>query len=449
MVTIANYQARALARATFSRENKVKSLRPIFVIAAVSLVVMAITLSVAVQARLGNTHKVRYIVKDLGTLGGSFAQAGGISNAGWVEGFSYLPGDNDVHEFLWHPGDRSLTDLGTLGGSNSFSEYRPNDFGNAGGEAETADPDPNGEDFCGFGSGLTCLPFYWNKNRMIPQPTLGGNNGAGFGTNDFGDMAGTAENSKVEPTCPDGSGRLAQYKPVFWSGGRVHELQTFPGDPVGLAYAINNRGQAVGQSGPCGVDFLGTNSHALLWNNVKPTDLGNLGGAMNNLAQDINELGEAVGLSDLAGDATFHAFLWRGKKMIDLGTLPGDIHSNGESINIEEEVVGRSADADFNGSAFVWRNGVMTDLNTLISANSPLFLMNATSNNDLGQIVGSALVVSTGETHVFLATPIAGGALDEEGTSAATDGMIPRPHFVPTERVRRMLQQEHRHFRMH
>jgi probable HAF family extracellular repeat protein len=420
-----------------------KSLRPIFVTTAVFLVALAISLSLVAQAHPRDAHKTRYIVKDLGTLGGSFAAAGGISNTGWVEGYSLLPGDNDVHEFLWHDG--KMTDLGTLGGSNSFSEYRPNDFGNAGGEAETADPDPNGEDFCGFGTQLTCLPFFWQHNRMIPQATLGGNNGAGFGTNDFGEMAGTAENTTPEPTCGD-SGQLFQYRPVFWSHGRVHELQTFPGDPVGLAYAINNRGQAVGQSGPCGVDFLGTTSHALLWNNVKPTDLGNLGGAMNNLSQDINELGEVVGLSDLPGDVTFHAFLWRGNKMIDLGTLPGDVHSNGESINIEGEVVGKSSDASFNnGSAFVWQNGVMTDLNTLIPANSPLFLMNATSNNDRGQIVGSALQISTGETHVFLATPIEGEEGGENATTEAGDAPFRRPNVVVPARIRKMLQQSRRH----
>ncbi len=353
-----------------------------------------------------------------------------------------MPGDNDVHEFLWHDG--VMTDLGTLGGSNSFSEYRPNDFGNAGGEAETSVPDPNGEDFCGFGTQLTCRPFFWQKNRMIPQPTLGGNNGGGFGINDLGEMAGTAENATVEPTCA-GSGEVFQYKPVFWSNGRVHELQTFPGDPVGLAYAINNRGQAVGQSGPCGVEFLGTTSHALPWNNVKPTDLGNLGGTMNNLAQDINELGEAVGLSDLPGDVTFHAFIWRGKKMIDLGTLPGNIHSNGEAINIEGQVVGRSSDADFHGSAFVWQNGVMTDMNTLIPANSPFFMDNATCINDLGQIVGSIVVVSTGEVHAFLATPVESEEFGESATAEAGGATFRRPTVILPERIRRMAQQPRRH----
>jgi probable HAF family extracellular repeat protein len=426
-----------------------KSERPIFVTAVALLVALAISLSLAAQSNAQQAHKVRYIVKDLGTLGGSFAAAGGISNTGWIEGYSLLPGDNEYHEFLYHDG--VMKDLGTLGGPDSFSEYRPNNFGNAGGQSETSVLDPNGEDFCEFGTGLICLPFYWHNNKMTPQPTLGGTNGAGYGINDLGEMAGTAENTTVEPTCADaGTGELFQYKPAIWKDGRIHELPLLPGDPVGVAYAINNHSQAVGQSGPCGVEVnLGSPSHAMLWQNNKAIDLGNLGGTLNNLSQDINEKGQIVGLSDLPGDATFHAFLWQHNRMTDLGALPGDVHSNGESINIEGEVVGRSADASFNGRAFVWQNGMMTDLNTLIPANSPLYVMNATSNNDLGQIVGSALQISTGEVHVFLATPI--DCLESRECAAIlfAPDTVQRPNIFLPERIRRLLQQPRRHIRPH
>lgn len=423
-----------------------KSARPIGVTALVFLVALAIPLSLAAQAQLQNAHQARYTVKDLGTLGGTFAAAGGISNTGWVEGYSLLPGDNNFHEFLWHKG--VMTDLGTLGGANSFSEYRPNDHGDAGGYSETSFPDPNGEDFCAFGNQVICLPFLWHDGVMTAQPTLGGNNGAGFGTNDLGDLAGTAENTTLEPTCADtGTGQLFQYKPVIWRNGRVHKLPTFPGDPVGIAIAINNRGQAVGQTGPCGVEGFGLTAHVLLWQNGKATDLGNLGGTLNNTPQDINDRGQVTGLSDLPGDATFHAFLWQKGVMIDLGTLPGDVHSNGESININGEVVGRSADASFNGRPFVWRNGVMTDLNTLIPANSSLYLLNATSNNDRGQIVGSALQLSTGEVHVFLATPIESEDSSASAAVAAAGETARRPNIILPENFRKLLQRPRRHIR--
>jgi probable HAF family extracellular repeat protein len=404
------------------------------------LFVLVIPVSLAAQARLEKSQKVRYTVQDLGTLGGTFGQAGGISNNGWVAGYSTLPGDAAFHAFLWHDG--IMTDLGTLGGANSISENRPDIRGDVVGYSETPVPDPNGEDFCTFGNQVICLPFYGIDGVMVPQPTLGGNNGNGNGTNSWGELAGTAENAIPEPTCV-GTGQVLQYKPVVWWRGRVHELPTFPGDPIGMAFAINDLGQAVGQSGPCL-----TASHALLWKNGKAIDLGNLGGTFNNAPYDINNLDQVVGFSDLPGDTTFHAFLWQRGAMSDLGTLPGDVHSNGESINIRGQVVGISADASFNGPrAWVWEKGVMTELNDLIPANSPLFLLNATSNNDRGQIVGAALEVSTGEVHAFLATPIE--SEDDEFAATATATALKttqRPAITLTENQRKWLLTRGRRF---
>jgi uncharacterized membrane protein len=69
-------------------------------------------------------------------------------------------------------------DLGTLGGMNSWTNYGGiNDRGEAVGFAETAVPDPDGEDMCAFGTKLTCRTFLWRHGRMMALPTLGGNNG--------------------------------------------------------------------------------------------------------------------------------------------------------------------------------------------------------------------------------------------------------------------------------
>ncbi|MGB9468100.1 MAG: hypothetical protein WBQ59_01995 [Candidatus Acidiferrum sp.] len=128
---------------------------------------------------------------------------------------------------------------------------------------------------------------------------------------------------------------------------------------------------------------------------------------MNNEGVDINSLGQVVGYSDLTGDTTYHGFLWDKRTgMIDLGTLPGDVASDADGINKLGQVAGGSVDADGNDRAYLWQNGVMTDLNTLIPADSPLYLLEATGTiNDEGQIAGIALQISTGEVHAFLATP--------------------------------------------
>lgn len=365
-----------------------------------------------------------YSVVDLGTLGGASSLAGGLSNNGWVEGRSTLPGDTVTHPVLWRKG--VMKDLGTLGGPNADAGYRPNDWGNLGGASETGAQDPFAENFCGYGDDLICLPIVWwnNIQKMTPLPTLGGNNGWAAGINDQNEVAGVAENATQEPTCA-GTSQVFQFKPVIWTEGRIHKLSTAPGDPVGMAWGINDWGQATGYSGNCT-----TALHALLWQNGKATDLGNLGGQMNNAGEDINNLGQVAGYSDLPGDATMHAFLWqKSTGMIDLGTLPGDVGSDGDGINDLGQVVGGSWDADGNDRAYLWQNGVMTDLNTLIPPDSPLYLIEATGTiNDRGQIAGIALVISTGEVHAFLATPtIRDWEISE------------RPKVVLSENVRKML----------
>src|SRR5579863_766036 len=117
---------------------------------------------------------------------------------------------------------------------------------------------------------------------------------------------------------------------------------------------------------------------------------------------------EVVGSSDLTGDTTFHAFLWTRKTgMQDLGTLPGDVASNSISINDAGSVVGVSLDAKFNPRAFLWQKGKMTDLNTMIAGDSPLYLMTGCSINSRGEITGLGMTHS-GEIHTYLATPAAG-----------------------------------------
>jgi probable HAF family extracellular repeat protein len=386
----------------------------------------ALAVPVRLAAQEQKQEPPRYTVTDLGTLGGTFSLAGGINNNGLVEGFSTLSGDTAEHAFLWRKG--VITDLGTLGGPNSDASWRPSDSGNAGGGAENSTPDPLVEDFCGYGTNLTCLPFLWRNDikKMTPLPTLGGNNGWAAGINDQNELVGVAENTTIEPTCA-GTSQVLQFKPVIWRRGQVHELRTFPGDPVGAAFSINYWGQAAGYSGNCTTAF-----HAVLWQDGRAIDLGNLGGTMNNEGIDINNRGQVVGLSDLPGDTTYHAFLWQKRTgMIDLGTLPGDVASSGDGINSKGQVVGGSYDIDNNGRAYLWQNGVMTDLNTLIPPDSPLYLIEATGTiNDRGQIAGEAWQISTGEVHAFLLTP-----------TREHWAISERPKVVLPENVRKLVQQ--------
>jgi probable HAF family extracellular repeat protein len=391
-----------------------------------------------------------YRVTDLGTLpGGTFSQATGITNHA-VAGGSSTISDGTQHAVLWYK--KSITDIGTpgLGGPDS-AVFGVNESGQASGLAETPARDPNGEDFCGYGTFHTCLPFLWHNSVMTPLPTLGGNNGEAGEINSRGTVAGNVENTALDLTCPPGGPQVFEEKPVFWEHGHVKELDTFGSDPDGWAFGINENGQVVGASGVCAplnpqTGVYIQSRHALLWDKRKPIYLGSLGGTgalgPGNFASEINNRGQVVGASDLPGDKTYHGFLWSEKTgILDLGTLLGDAASSALGINDDGNVVGVSLDADFNPRAFLRREGRMIDLNQL-APDSPLYLLIAHGINSSGEIIGFG-VNSIGDVHAYLAIPC--DRDDPDAQSCRDDrgrDVTERPRAVPDsirELIRRQL----------
>jgi probable HAF family extracellular repeat protein len=315
-----------------------------------------------------------------------------------------------------------------LGGANSMA-LGNNGWGQVVGSANTAKADPNGEDFCGYQAlGLpsatnSCVPFIWQDGKMTALPTLDNNrasNGVANSINDFGEVAGSSETTSQDPGCPEYSpsgvqSTIDQAKPVVWKLREVQELETVGGDPDGSAITVNNRGQVAGTTGTCApysyaLGYPMHPLHAVLWeNDGTPIDLGSLGGDANsywgNDAEGLNNLGHVVGASSLPDDSTYHAYIWTREagKMLDLGTAPGVQNSLAIAINDSDEVVGILIDAT-HFTATRWKHGVASDLNTLIPANSPLYLLAGCSINDHGRIIGLA-VDATGAYHGYELLP--------------------------------------------
>jgi probable HAF family extracellular repeat protein len=406
-------------------------------------ILISITVSItagSLLATLATAQTPRYTVTDLGTLGGTVGSANGINYEGRVAGAATLP-NGTSHAFLSGPG--VMYDLGTLGGPNS-NEGGLNASNQMAVFADTSKKDPFGNDFCGFGTNLICLAAIWN-GTMTALPTLGGNNSIAYAINNQGQVAGAAETSTKDPSCI--APQVLDFEAVLWGpGGQVQELPPLPGDTVGAALWLNNYGQVVGSSGTCangGVYPAFDGPHAVLWQNGIPTNLGNLGGAMVNLGQSINELGEVVGCADLASElpgfplVQIHSFLWtQAAGMQDLGTVGTDFTSFPFGINNNGQVVGASCDDMGNCRAFLGQNKAMMDLNALVPANSPLYLMFAFVINDAGEIAGQAMEKSTGEMHAFVLTPIPAAAAAEDFEPASPDSS--RPMVLP-ESVRKQL----------
>jgi probable HAF family extracellular repeat protein len=343
-------------------------------------------------------------------------------------------------------GDVNL-ELGTLGGENSSINWNGiNDPGEAVGMSETSVPDPNGEDVCGFGTHLTCLPFLWKNGVMIGLPPVGGNNGQASAINNRGQVVGYAENGVVDSTCPPDTTNNRVDLPVLWNNkGQAQILPTIGTDPDGEAFGINNQGQAVGYSGTCTAV-----NHAVVWENGTATPLPNLGNPYA-VAYEINSHGQIVGQA-INADGTPLAVLWQDNTVTALGggaLLPGDEATFATSINNRGQVVGSSFAQGGWSHGLIWQNGAMTDLNTLFPASSHLYVISASNINDSGQIAGMAVEMAGPHAgnivHAFLATPV-----NEDLGKSVADAVLTRPEInLPAANVGKQFSPRSAHCAMH
>jgi probable HAF family extracellular repeat protein len=387
---------------------------------------MSLLVLLAITNRLeAQKPRPQYIVIDLGPVGPS-GQPFHISGNGIIAGVAST-GSNPEQAVLWlNQFKYNIAGRG-FGGPNS-SAFWVNDLATAVGQAQTGTTDPLAEDFCGYeatgypSNGGTCLPFIWRDGTgMTPLPLLNsGNNGAANAINNASEVAGESENGTSDSTCPTvdpgaGAYQKTQFRPVVWRGSSIQELKNPAGDadPDGIAFAINDKGLVVGATGTC-TAFNATGNLTYLfglnivaWQNGTATVIPNLGGigpGGGNAAINLNNLGQVVGASGTS-TGTFHGFVWdRLTGTHDVQTIPGDAASAALSINDRGQIVGVSLDQSFNPRAFITIGGVPTDLNSLVSPKSPLYLVDACSINASGEIVGFAFAQDG--THGYLAVPV-------------------------------------------
>jgi probable HAF family extracellular repeat protein len=290
-----------------------------------------------------------------------------------------------------------LIDIGTLGGPASYYSAAGdgsqilNDRGTVAGWGDTPAPDPYAPN-CIDDDCFLARAFRWQNGVLTDLGALpGGFNSAVNGINARGWIAGFSQNGVIDPVT-----NLPATHAVLWKNRKPIDLGTL-GGYVSNAVYVNDGGQVVGyatlNTDPDPFSFLGTSLHAFLWQDGQMRDLGTLGGP-DSIASNggINQQnGLVAGASFInsipngTGIPTLDPFLWKNGTMTDLGTLGGTI-GFASLANNRGQVAGQSNLAgDLTMHPFLWDDGVLTDLGTLGGDNG-------TANwlNDAGAVVGFA-----------------------------------------------------------
>ena len=416
------------------------------------------TAGIALLAALGiaptrissQTAQTTYRIIPLETFGGVSGAGNGINDRGWITGTADQAGDTVSHAALWMAGPHAI-DLGTLGGPTFNSALawpnKANDGVIAGISDTNRDQIPNDNFSCypfyalGSPTGKVCNGFRWANGVMTALPPFpGGLNSYATAVNNRGEIVGWAENGIQDPTC-DTTLQTLQFRAVIWEpNGAMQELRPLPGDSTSAATAINDLGQVVGISGACGIAVGGVSAaHSVLWQNGVPTEIPNLGGHTWNTPTAINNEGTVVGFSLPAGqDGTrnFEAFLWtQAGGLVRLGKLPGDIRAEALGVNDKNQVVGLSRGGPHVFRAFLWQNGVMTDLNCLTGPGSP-FLLFANDINDRSEISGGLFDLNALFGPAFRGIPVLNGT----GSTCSSAANGSQADALP-ESLRKHLQQ--------
>jgi probable HAF family extracellular repeat protein len=331
---------------------------------------------------------------------------------------------------LWKDG--AIVNLGTLGGYESAASA-VNRRGDVVGAALNTTPDslPSRapySDFFIYGYGTEPHAFLWRNGKIRDLGTLGGPDSAALFVNENGQVAGSSDVDAIQnPT----TGRPTIH-PFLWEHGRMHDLiadapHRMFGGTYGIASWLNERGQVLGTMNLKGDTIW----HSFVWDRGVVTDLGTLGGLITT-GQWINEAGHVVGKSDVTTICTacppdnqkqlHDPFLWRDGRMTDLGVLDGDTAGTAYSVNERDQVVGVTTvcakvnpDDSCHGAvynAFLWENGSMVDLQTLLVPGSGITLSNSSGRgayniNNRGEIAGEG-VLPNGDARAVLLIPCDG-----------------------------------------
>ena len=284
---------------------------------------------------------------DLGNLGGNAIETHTINEQGHVVGWGGDE-DQDWHTLIYIDG--VYHDLPTFGGPHIVA-MGINETGYVVGHAQTALPD-------GY-----YQAYVWDGEEMTNLGTLGGSNSSAYCINSSNIVAGAATNTDIlsravlwvgtaitelehDPAYPSsvaysindsnvvvgnvGYGESSTRYPVIWIAGEMFYLPQLPGDIDATPIRINQNGDIVGWSQPEWNTYLAT-----LWTDDQVYDLNDLADIPVNVtlarAWDINENGVIVGMAVVDGFA-------RGFMLNPLEPCPGDLNDD-DLVNVTDLLI--------------------------------------------------------------------------------------------------------------
>ncbi|MBR8832720.1 MAG: DUF3466 family protein [Stigonema ocellatum SAG 48.90 = DSM 106950] len=318
---------------------------------------------------------LKYSVTDIGTLGGSSSRAYGINDSGQVVGVSSLRDTDPPKAFAWDS-TNGIQALPSATPNFSTQAYGINNNGLVVGYEFSDAGDPQA--------------ILWNiNNRKINGQLLGFLDdtesdllkSVAYAINDNGLVVGASA------SLPD-----KKLHAVLWNTTNVSQKNAqaiLNTDKFGsVAYGINNNGQVVVSSGG--------GFQALILDTRTGVSQSLLSLRGNCEPYGINNKAQVAGFCR-TGDTTFVGAQWNSPK--DVQSLGGNL-SIAYGINDNGQVVGSINNGQ---RAFLWENGVASDLNNNIDTNSGWILKEARAINNRGQIAGTGQI--NGQTHAFLLTP--------------------------------------------
>jgi probable HAF family extracellular repeat protein len=341
-------------------------------------------------------------------------------------------GVTEIRAVLWKDGE--IKDLGTLGGNHSQATAI-NNRGQIVGYALNKIADPFSIIDLGFGgssNGTQTRAFLWENGHMNDLDTLGGPDAFGIFVNERGQVTGYSYTNST----PNATTGFPTQDPFLWTkeNGMI-DLGSF-GGTSGSPTGLNNRGQVIGSSKLAGDQA----SDPFLWDDGKLIDLftDTIGGNPTT-ANAINDAGEIVGNAVFPNGAS-DAYLWKNGVATDLGVLAGDCFSEAFAINSRRQVVGQSSSCVTKTTrTFLWDNGTMIDLNAFVPPGSGVQLVEAIAINDRGEIAGDELPPScagdpqgndTQCGHAFVLIPCDDEQTDAEGCEEERESTAAQNHAM-------------------